>query len=81
MISNEKLVEQLMTIDAIDHVEVEGDGHHYHLTIVSDHFLGKSKVARQQWVYSILKNEIMSGQLHAVNMNTWTKEEWEKKHG
>lgn len=81
MISNEELKRQLLAIDEIEQVYVEGDGYHYELTIISDIFLGKSKVARQQWVYAMLKDEITSGRLHAVNMKTWTKAEWEKQHG
>ncbi|RUQ88233.1 BolA family protein [Legionella septentrionalis] len=81
MISNEQLEQQLRGIPDVDYVQVSGDGYHYHLTIVSDAFLNKSKVARQQWVYTQLKEHIASGRLHALSMKTWTKEEWEKQHG
>lgn len=81
MISNDQLERQLMAIDDVDYVCVEGDGYHYELTIVSDIFLDKSKVARQQWVYAKLKEDILSGSLHAINMKTWTKSEWEKQRG
>ena len=81
MISNEELKRQLMAIDGIEEVHVEGDGYHYQITVVSDIFLGKSSVARQKLVYAMLKEEITSGRLHAVNMKTWTKAEWGKQHG
>jgi acid stress-induced BolA-like protein IbaG/YrbA len=81
MITNEELKQYFLAIDDIDQVEVEGDGYHYQLTLVSDVFSGKTKVARQQWVYAKMKDYIISGQLHAVNMQTWTKAEWEKQHG
>lgn len=81
MISNEELEHRLVETGEVDFVQVEGDGYHYQLTIVSNAFLGKSKVARQQWVYSKLKDYITSGSLHALSMKTWTKEEWEKSHG
>ncbi len=81
MISNEELQQILIASGDVDHVQVLGDGYHYELTIVSDAFLGLSRVARQQWVYARLNNYILSGQLHAINMKTWTKAEWEKKHG
>ena len=81
MVSNEELESYLLGLDEVDYVQVTGDGHHYNLTIVSDVFLEKAKVARQQWVYAKLKEYITSGRLHALNMKTWTKAEWEKQRG
>lgn len=81
MLSNQDLEAQLAQNQDIQYVKVEGDGYHYNLTLVSDAFQGKSKVARQQWVYKLLNDFITSGQLHAVNMQTWTEEEWRKQHG
>ena len=81
MVSNEELETYLSGIDDVAYVQVIGDGYHYQLTIVSDVFLEKSKVARQQWVYAKLKEYITSGRLHALNMKTWTKAEWETQRG
>lgn len=81
MINNEELQQILLAEENVEHVQVGGDGYHYDLTIVSDVFVGKSKVARQQWVYARLNEYITSGQLHAINMKTWTKSEWEKQCG
>lgn len=81
MISNEELEQHLMALGDVKYVQMKGDGYHYQLTIVSDVFLSKSKVARQQWVYSKLKTYITSGELHALCMHTWTTNEWEKQHG
>jgi acid stress-induced BolA-like protein IbaG/YrbA len=81
MIENEKLEQLLLASGSVDYVRVEGDGYHYHLTIVSDAFSGKTRVARQQWVYALLNEYIVTGQLHAINMKTWTKDEWEKQRG
>lgn len=67
--------------DNIDYVTVTGDGKHFELTIVSDVFIGLSKLKRQLWVYALLNQSIVSGQLHAIHMNTWTKSEWEKQCG
>ena len=81
MITNEEIERRLMETGEVDFVQVGGDGYHYQLTIVSNAFLGKSKVARQQWVYAKLNDYIITGSLHALSMKTWTKEEWEKSHG
>lgn len=81
MLTNEEIEQRFKGLDDVDHVQVEGDGYHYQLTIVSDRFLGQSKVARQQWVYAQLKDDIATGSLHALTMKTWTKSEWEKQRG
>lgn len=81
MISNEELENRLQNAEDVSFVKVDGDGYHYQLTIVSDAFIGKSPVARQQWVYARLKDLITAGTVHALSMKTWTKDEWEKKHG
>jgi acid stress-induced BolA-like protein IbaG/YrbA len=81
MISNEQLEQELKNNADVDWVQVTGDGYHYHITLVSDVFEGQSKVARQQWVYARLNEYITSGRVHAVNIKTWTNDEWERQHG
>lgn len=81
MLSNEEIERKFKEIDEVFYVKVEGDGYKYQLTIVTDIFLNKSKVARQQWVYAQLKDLITTGILHAISMKTWTKEEWGQQHG
>jgi acid stress-induced BolA-like protein IbaG/YrbA len=81
MLSNDELEQKLANVEGVEFVKVGGDGYHYHLTIVSEIFQNKSKVARQQWVYALLKQHIISGSLHALSMQTLTKEEWETQHG
>jgi acid stress-induced BolA-like protein IbaG/YrbA len=76
MLSNEEIESLFKAMDEVSYVKVEGDGYQYRVVIVTDIFLKKSKVARQQWVYAQLKELITSGKLHAVTMKTWTKEEW-----
>lgn len=79
MISNETLEQHLLQNPEIEYVKVTGDGYHYQLVVVSGVFLGKTTVARQQWIYSKLKDFITTGSLHALSMKTWTKEEWEER--
>lgn len=81
MLCNEEIEQRLKDTDEVFLVKVDGDGYQYHLTVVSDGFLGKSKVARQQWVYAQLNELITTGRLHAITMKTWTKEEWGKQNG
>lgn len=79
--NTEQIKALLKNHPGVDDAIVEGDGKHYELTIVSDVFEGQTKVKRQLWVYALLNEHIVSGQLHAIQMNTWTNAEWEKQRG
>jgi BolA protein len=48
---------------------------HFKLTLVSDEFLNKRKVARHQAVYKTLAQEL-AGEVHALTMHLYTLEEW-----
>ncbi len=58
-----------------EHVAVEGDGRHFFATIVSEAFVGRSRVARHQQVYAALGDR-MREQIHALSMKTFTPAEW-----
>lgn len=60
---------------ACDHLEVEGDGHHFEAVIVSPAFRGKSRVQQHQLVYAAL-GERMRAEIHALSMKTYTPEDW-----
>jgi acid stress-induced BolA-like protein IbaG/YrbA len=81
MVSNEDVKLRLMAQTGVKFVEVTGDGRHYNLVIVADQFEGKSTLTRQQWVYAQLNDWIVSDQMHALNMKTWTSVEWERQNG
>lgn len=53
------------------------DGSHFDVTVVGDVFAGLSPVKKQQLVYAGLNEHIASGSMHAVNMKTYTRAEWQ----
>lgn len=57
-------------------VDVNVDGSHVHLVVVSAVFEGLNAVKKQQLVYSALNEAIASGVIHAVHMKTYTPQEW-----
>ena len=59
------------------HVEVTLDGSHINVIVVSSAFIGLSPVKKQQSVYAVLAESIASGAIHAVNMKTYTPDEWQ----
>ncbi len=59
-------------------VEVSIDGSHVNLIVISPVFEGLNPVKKQQLVYAALNEQIASGVIHAVNMKTYTPEQWAK---
>ena len=58
-----------------EHLEVQGDGHHFEAVIVSPAFRGKSRVQQHQLVYAALGSR-MQAEIHALSMQTYTPEDW-----
>jgi acid stress-induced BolA-like protein IbaG/YrbA len=56
--------------------QVETDGGHFNIVAIGDLFEGKRPVQRQQQIYVALNEKISSGAIHAVNMKTFTHQEW-----
>ncbi|MBR9910539.1 MAG: BolA/IbaG family iron-sulfur metabolism protein [Gammaproteobacteria bacterium] len=77
--SPEQIKELLQAQIADAEVEVNVDGSHVNLVVVSPAFEGLSPVKKQQLVYAVLQEQIASGTIHAVNMKTYTPEQWGKR--
>ena len=54
--------------DAI--IEIEGDGYHFQVTVISPVFMDKTPVKKQQLVYAALNEPIVSGSIHAISIKT-----------
>ena len=61
---------------ACDYLTLEGDGRHWYATIVSAEFEGKRPIARHQRVYATLGSKILTDEVHALSMKTFTPAEW-----
>ena len=58
-------------------IQVNNEGNHFNILVVSDMFNGKRAVQRQQMIYAALNDQISSGIIHAVTMKLFTLEEWQ----
>ena len=59
-------------------VTVSGDGSHFQAIVVGELFAGKTPVQQQQLVYATVNDRIVSGELHALSIKTYTPADWEK---
>ncbi len=68
-----KLIEQGLP-DASVEVRTDGSGH-YEATVVSAAFDEERSLRRHQMVYGTL-GDLVGGEIHALNLKTFTPEEW-----
>lgn len=68
------------------YIEIEDESHqhsgprvesHFRVLVVSDEFVGLTRVARQKRVYALVDDLFAAG-LHAFSLRTLTKEEWDQ---
>lgn len=57
--------------------EVQVDGSHVNVVVISAQFEGLNTLKKQQLVYGALNAEIADGRIHAVHMKTYTPAEWQ----
>ncbi|WP_028303256.1 BolA family protein [Oceanospirillum maris] len=58
-------------------VIVQGDdGRHFEIIVIGEVFASLNPVKKQQYVYSGLNELIASGDVHAVQIRTFTTEQW-----
>ncbi|PLW70063.1 BolA family protein [Pseudohalioglobus lutimaris] len=58
---------------------VQGEGANYDITAIGVVFDGLRPVKKQQLVYGALNAEIAEGSIHAVNIRTFTPEQWQQQ--
>jgi stress-induced morphogen len=56
--------------------DLTGTRDHYQVVVVSAQFAGKRLIQQHQLVNSAVQQEMVSGELHALTMKTYTPEEW-----
>ncbi|TXD34600.1 BolA family transcriptional regulator [Lujinxingia vulgaris] len=56
--------------------DLTGTMDHYKAVVISEHFAGKSLVARHRAIYQALAEE-MKGPIHALTLEVFTPEEWD----
>lgn len=62
-------------------ISVQGEGSHYDILVIGEVFDGLRPVARQQKVYAALSDQIADGSIHAVNIRTFTPQQWQEQGG
>ena len=61
--------------------QVTGDGSHFEVIVISKDFEGKSLLQKQRLVMTAVREQIDSGELHALSIKTYTPDEWAAQSG
>ena len=75
MVTPESIRKSIAAALDCEHLEVDGDGHHWEAVIVSEAFTGLPKVRQHQLVYAALGDR-MREEIHALSMTTLTPAQW-----
>lgn len=67
----EKLIKEALPGAQVTIEDLRGDGDHYSAHVVSDAFVGKTRVQQHKMVYDALQGR-MGGELHALALQTST---------
>ncbi|WP_159879796.1 MULTISPECIES: BolA/IbaG family iron-sulfur metabolism protein [Aquitalea] len=82
MISAEQVKQYIAAGLQCSHLEVEGDGHHFYATVVSQDFAGKRLIDRHRLVKEVIATRLASNEIHALSIvKAATPDEWEKLQG
>ena len=63
----------------IDVQDLTGSANHYSIFIISNKFIGMPLIDRHKKIYNIFQNE-MTIEIHALQIKTFTFEEWTQKN-
>ena len=56
-----------------------GDGSHFEAVVVSEAFAGMSPIQKQRLVMAAVRQQIDSGELHALSIKTFTPQQWAER--
>ena len=62
-------------------VQVTGDGSHFAAVVVSPLFAGLTPIKRERLVMETVREQVASGELHALSVKAMTPEQWAVRGG
>ena len=65
---------------AVEVGDLTGTSDHFTATIVSDRFSGLNMLKQHRLVYGAVQEFIDSGEIHALQLKTYSPEQWQRTH-
>jgi acid stress-induced BolA-like protein IbaG/YrbA len=57
-------------------IQVQGEGCNFSVDVISQSFSGVGKLNRQKQVLGAIKEQLASGEIHAMSVKAYTPDEW-----
>ena len=57
-------------------LRVQGEGCNFSVDVIAPSFAGVTKLNRQKRVLACIKEQLASGEIHAMSVKAYTPEEW-----
>ena len=73
--SIKNIIKESLLESTVEVVDTTGRGDHFSVMVVSDNFKGMKLIDRHKLVYKLL-NQFLSKEIHALQLKTLTKEEF-----
>lgn len=73
------LTQTLAREQPLELLQITQEGSHVHIVVVSTLFSGMTRVKKQQTVYQPLLTHFAENQLHALTINAFTPQEWQRR--
>lgn len=68
MVTAEQIKQYIIAGLPCTYIEVNGDGHHFYATIVSEQFINKRLLERHRLVKEAIKSHLHSNEIHALSI-------------
>ena len=65
--------------DIVEVRDMTSESNHFSILVISDQFDDLLLIQRHQLIYSLFKDELIK-EIHAMQINTYTKLEWKEKN-
>ena len=59
--------------------EFSGGTDHYSVIVISDAFHGVASLKRHRMIMELFKNEMDTGEVHALTIKTFTRKQWQEQ--
>lgn len=73
------LTQTLAREQPLDLLQITQEGNHIHIVVVSTLFSGMTRVKKQRTVYQPLLTHFADHQIHALTINAFTPQEWQRR--
>jgi len=73
-----KILENKFKNDFVEVVDINGEGNHFSVLVISNMFKNMSLINRHKLIYQLFEKQL-TNEIHALQIKTYTSKEWGKE--